>query len=884
MAFLMYANQSQARSKPSSLAENHAFLELSNTHTEIESSSIAPDHFDLPKNSFDVAATTENACPARMFFNPLETHSYLQPTDVEYEQASFIGKISLQSSALYPILENKTHFSASSNFTGSKHTSTVDDLQPTFVVEPTPLLTSESDLKEHFSSRNIVNFNTVEVPGFPDSILSYGSGVDPPQFVFRKNSSDSSERHKGVEGDSLKYLDLPELTEHSQSKHETPRSHPHTEIAKHLSPSMNNFFTNYSTRAENVDDAQEAFIRLVSSLNTVQTSHFGLFLVDVLRECRDPLPLNDFYCEIYRQCADKNINAGNDHTGGLHNHFSRERLKAIKLQRLVLKSFKNPHKFQYGLLQNSLFCAVSYHEVQRSFLAVKILFEFVEKVEDKTHTITRFSLYKAYYILCQKLIHKYPEISNSLNLERHLILGQSKLGILIKLVHPDLVWKRLGKRGHSKTHYIGINWNRSMVDDEVIALLESDLSEIPDKVKKRKYHMTQEKSKCQTRKQPKLPNVINRPMKSMTLVSEKKPLYSFVDLACKYPDFDCSPRVWELTNNKVPRHSEWAKSLLERSVSLLKGHGVNLESLIANINAGIYYDDHQFIISGTVIKSVNILLECSASNETFLHLYISIMVSILPSIIASDKEIPAVLKMQLRASVKTCVVKLENEFANLSSIDKVSLTTFTRILRKMIHINEMTSSSVKSCSSLTVFGEMVRDMRSLNSTSECSSEISGFTDMFIKGAIKSINAYKPGFSEISSVADQAASVTNILNIGKAFHDVSLIAIRTMSQISLKFDEEEAYKDVPYHVFHLSVKLVHERALLYPELSSLPIPIITSMVISYTNEMQKVSFAAFAKRGPDLSKETFKSWWVFSSMYQEYMSVIAEVVALSQALA
>ncbi|GEQ72941.1 hypothetical protein JCM33374_g6629 [Metschnikowia sp. JCM 33374] len=181
-------------------------------------------------------------------------------------------------------------------------------------------------------------------------------------------------------------------------------------------------------------------------------------------------------------------------TGNTDRPISRERLKALNLQRLVLESFKKPRKYQYGFLQNMFFCAVNYHELQRSFLAVKILFEFIEKVEDKTQTLPRLSLYKVYCILCQKLIHKHPEISIPLSLDRHLMLGQSKLGILIKLVHPDLIWKRLGRRGHSKTHYIGIRWNESMVDKDVTSLINVDLASIRNCVGERKIsHEPREK-------------------------------------------------------------------------------------------------------------------------------------------------------------------------------------------------------------------------------------------------------------------------------------------------------------------------------------------------------------------------------------------------------
>ncbi|GEQ72942.1 hypothetical protein JCM33374_g6630 [Metschnikowia sp. JCM 33374] len=344
---------------------------------------------------------------------------------------------------------------------------------------------------------------------------------------------------------------------------------------------------------------------------------------------------------------------------------------------------------------------------------------------------------------------------------------------------------------------------------------------------------------------------------------------------------DCSPRSWKLSPNTIPKHSEWAKLIMERSVKVLKDHNVDLDLLIAKFSTGVYFEDNRSVISDTVMKSVNILLGASSSKNTFLHLYLAIMVLIFPTILASDQEVSVASKMQLRASVNDCIRKLEDEIPTLASVDHRSLII---ILRKMIHINEMTSTSVKPCHVVDVFEEMISDTDLISTKVDGSSQSSPLEQLFIKAAINAHNAYNLNTSPISSDARSAENLTHILNIGKTFQQVSLLVTRTIQQIRLGLREEDAGNDVPYQVFLLSTKLFHEITLSFPEIQQLPIPIITFIIIlCATNEWQNVSFVRYASRGPDLSKETFKSWWVFSSMYQEYISVISELVALSHTL-
>ncbi|GEQ68298.1 hypothetical protein JCM33374_g1966 [Metschnikowia sp. JCM 33374] len=413
----------------------------------------------------------------------------------------------------------------------------------------------------------------------------------------------------------------------------------------------------------------------------------------------------------------------------------------------------------------------------------------------------------------------------------------------------------LGKRGQSKSHYIGLTCNESMVDEDTIRLVNLDITDLRDYFK----NLWQPaKINLITRLKPKCHNqAMCSESNQVPMISPIKSSYSFIDLMCKYPSGDCSPRIWHVTPNTIPKQSLWAKVTMERSVEVLKGHGVNLDPLIANIFEFVFSGNDQYLISDTVIYSIMVLSNRSSPREAFLHLYLVVLLLIFPVTIASDQEVSMFDKLQLRVAVTNCVTKLEDEVSILSCIDEPSLATFIQILRKMIHISEMTSSSSNSSHAESVLKEMAHDIKSLTITA---SECGDFT--------------------VSKMAD----VTNIHNIGKAFQKVALVATQAMSSIASGITDSELYNDVPYQVFHLSAKLFHEVTLAVAEIVQLPMPVITSIILYYTNEMQQVSFAEFARRGPDLSKDTFKCWWVFSSMFQEYMCVMSEVIALSQALA
>ncbi|RCK59343.1 RFX-like DNA-binding protein RFX2 [Candida viswanathii] len=229
---------------------------------------------------------------------------------------------------------------------------------------------------------------------------------------------------------------------------------------------------------------------LLYNLTAVDGSNINNFLLAMLRKINLPFTLDDFYNLLYndrqRSLLD-NITYQNKIDKTVVSPNNNE--MAVDLINQLLNVFKNPNLlidyFPNLEDKDNKLVNINYHELLRTFLAIKILYDILIQLplsdeDDPQHyTIPRLSIYKTYYIICQKLIASYPSASNTRNEQQKLILGQSKLGKLIKLVYPDLMIKRLGSRGESKYNYLGVMWNENIVQHEIKQLCdEHDLNDL----------------------------------------------------------------------------------------------------------------------------------------------------------------------------------------------------------------------------------------------------------------------------------------------------------------------------------------------------------------------------------------------------------------------
>lgn len=307
--------------------------------------------------------------------------------------------------------------------------------------------------------------------------------------------------------------------------HSHSHSHSHSAGSMELLPAAN-IYTSTTSASESVSASASSTIAnknnliqaLLVQLPSIDGQNINYFLLDVLHKISNQLPLDEFYNILY------NSDDGSD--GKKESSRSYEKIDQTQFPSpsipeassytvaLVLSVFKNPISLNNFIpnIDTSLIklTSVNYHELLRTFLAIKILSDLLVQLPGSTveleHTIPRLSIYKTYYIICQKLITNYPSSSNSVSEQQKIILGQSKLGKLIKLVYPNLKIKRLGSRGESKYNYLGVVWNDKIIHQDIKDLCENnELSDLNTYFILRKNRMKSSKRKASGQLQSTLP-------------------------------------------------------------------------------------------------------------------------------------------------------------------------------------------------------------------------------------------------------------------------------------------------------------------------------------------------------------------------------------------
>ncbi|GEQ69391.1 hypothetical protein JCM33374_g3062 [Metschnikowia sp. JCM 33374] len=642
-----------------------------------------------------------------------------------------------------------------------------------------------------------------------------------------------------------------------------------------------------------VRDGEEEFSKFVSLLSKVTPQNACVFLVGCLKEYHQHITLKELFDLLYNGKAVKCEIASISQGSNAQNSESREmKRKGLKLCHLVVDTFRELQYDKYmgvspmGLTQIS---SRNFNELLRNFLAIKIIFASIERVEDKFSwdvCISKQSLYKVYCILCQKLIQRHSTSSSCT--AKSITISPPKLGRLFNLVYPDLIQKRLGRRGHSKFHYIGVKWNNEIVDKDIIGLIDHfDGSFNSTKVELNPKCEQGGISQISCATEHSISRLIKKSLISNESLSFQKPSYSFIDFSHKFPQENCSPRVSNSTPNSIPALTEWAKLSIRKSLGILKGYNTDLECVLQNLNIDSFACESKESFPRTVLQTMTLLSGISAPRKAYMNFYLVLLLSIFPIIVASDQEVSLEKKISIRNSVRKCITVLESESQNLESNDATSLRSVLRIMKRMVALNEMTSSKVKSSYPERVLKEMAHD---LDLTDNIKAEVfntrSALEETCIQSIIMSMNAYDFSFSDESSTAEDKDSIPTISAFVQT-HKRSMLLFKekilSLPSYADKTDLNYLDQDVPYRVFKIAVEIFHGFTLRDPSVLKFPIPLLAIISFHITNSIQHASFNHFSKRDPELSKEIFKSWWIFSAMLQEYMAIISEIVALKDTL-
>lgn len=219
---------------------------------------------------------------------------------------------------------------------------------------------------------------------------------------------------------------------------------------------------------------------LIKQLEVVDNSNINGYLLEVTRKLALSLPIDEFFNLLFRDNHPiENTNDKIDRSSVDDDNLQ----KTTKAVEQLLHFFQNPATLsKYLSTLGAHLTNINFHELQRTFLAFKILDEIIVVVpgesDSQAISIPRPFIYKVYFIICQHCIAKYPFTSDREE-QQSLLLGQSKFGKLLKLAFPSVKIKRLGSRGDSKYHFLGVRWNPALVSSETLNLCEEqDISDL----------------------------------------------------------------------------------------------------------------------------------------------------------------------------------------------------------------------------------------------------------------------------------------------------------------------------------------------------------------------------------------------------------------------
>lgn len=637
-----------------------------------------------------------------------------------------------------------------------------------------------------------------------------------------------------------------------------------------------------------VRSASESYLKLMPLINDINPSNYYELLVETLRECLHQISLDNFYNLVFNNYSPgfnfpAPINGKKvDNSNPLP--FENE---GLTLCFYILETFRHPFtpvgNFATGLVNNPLFSRIRFHEVQRVFLAAKIMFDSVIEIKgslDVGCSIPRHSIKEGYQLICEKLASIYPSTPEFTFPQNHLAIGLLQLGRVTRTIYPQLTTKRIGRRGESKHHYLGIIWNNAIVDNELYCLIQRQ-TEIPAN------HLIQTQDpvpKEPVSSEPeRRPEVCEKGLQDS--LCYKSSTYSYVDGYRKYPLKNCLPRSWEFIPGVIPQQSKWANEIMWKSAAYLKEINVDVVNLIQNFNVLILSSGKIFFAFDELLSQ---LIQQLAPNEAYLHLYLILLLLYFPVFLASESEISKQNKLQISDNLTEFINTLQMSLGIMTLGNPNHFLNFTNILKKMINLAQLTLSHVKTRLVKKTITEFSQDLSKIAASPENTAvgETTGLNELLFKSIFMTIKAVSYDFIEEGIQIRLSDNHEMIKEIANQFEECYEFVKNTILQIPENMSEEdlegELY-DVSFQIFKLQLQLVHDIWLAQPLILQLPIRAISFIIQNMHKEFQEISFGDFGRREHEVSKETFKVWWVCSATIGEYISILSEIVGLSERL-
>lgn len=646
--------------------------------------------------------------------------------------------------------------------------------------------------------------------------------------------------------------------------------------------------------------------KLLWSITSVDVLNVNSYLLSFLREEGEDIPLDEFYNILYNfenvhQYMETEIDSKIDKVSPTDTFDN-----SARLFHSVLGAFQNPDQlrlyFPSADLSMSKVSSVNFYDLLRSFLALKILASTLVEVEETKYLggvpiIPRHTIYKVYYILCQKLILRYPGLHGS-DAQKSIILGQSKLGKLLKLSFPKLKSKRLGRRGESKYNYLGVVWNKQVVDRSILELCDLEQPQLNQTLRnlealragqRRRFLVNPSVSQNNPESEHgsgavsgsgpgsrSVPGSRNMPpqfskkniIDPRTSAGESRSgtptgtpsstsLPSFVLPDTTFP-LDLAPRLG------------WMHTSLRRSLAILHPLGVERSDFDALLDVSKMKNCDDWLFS-RFCHSLDKLLE--AHPHRLRHLLLAVALLVMPHMVGGPE--PA-----LKTNVTHLALHLRAKYAH-TAVAPV-LEAYTSMMRRMAHLYDLLHQLVRE--RLTLFAPAVAAdisaLLALDSTHPFapdpmdSSSMHRWSD---SGMNRWSNLRRMLCDSMVYTACGRGSVFRLEDVvdrvdHAAQHLEQAVGRMTQEMVEDVLGRPPAqYAQWLIHAVHL--------CLFVAEVVEYPVQIVTGCSLFATHQLLLFVGAEHRRRG--VREEVMRHWWYLTSFLNEYVAVVGEVVGLHQ---
>lgn len=641
---------------------------------------------------------------------------------------------------------------------------------------------------------------------------------------------------------------------------------------------------------ETLKNMHNEWLEIMPLVKKMNSNNYGVILADILRNYMHGLSLEDFYIclfesafranDIYNGKETKKLQVGSNSHG-------------LRLCSLITRYFRLSSSEQASIskvVNRSLLHHVSLQGFCRTFLTIKILLDSLEEVTEPllgTSTISRIEIYQKYLTICQKLTESYNREKQIFIDEKNFQMEISHFGRTMKLIYPKLTIRRLGRRGQSLYHYAGIKWKDgfryintfrepSAAGPKSAKIpFQTDLKTGTQKDLSEKRTSSNEKKK---QNEWDMPHMIYSTRQNLLNTSTHGPLYLRKE--------ELSPRIWKVSPGKIPEQSDLFKTIIYRSVANLTNFELNMKPITQSLRVDIFSAGYHRYLLKQFDQIIGKLSRLQRFEKGFPHVQLIMLLLIFPLIIASDEEVARERKIELCNNLKTFTENLKTKVTFLNSREFRHLESFSYTIKRLIHISEMSMCQVKSSLVPLIKKEIFEEFQWSNKQDSNITQTYIRKERIAKAVFTAVKAFGPSVLEHSLDSCTLKSTDILTSIVTKFLDFSLLVTKDILKILVSMgmqNSKDGTCDLPSKLLLIMLPVLHENFLCTPPIFGLPFQIIKYIFHHIFKELQCTSFQNFGKRNQELSKEIFKTLWIYAMIFEEYLQALSEVIDLAESL-